>query len=156
MPALNTPAAARPVPYALTPLALTALASLEDIPAGQWACRACGSAWHGTPPGDGLCPACRPPDPPAPVPARRPRPRGPRSPWVLAEDGITDEIAVELAVTGARRVALTPGERIAAAAAILARGGTPYLISKRLRCSSETGHALAAAARARPAARNAA
>jgi hypothetical protein len=72
---------------------------------------------------------------------------GPRSPWVLPEDGIIDPIAVELAATGARRVALTPGERLAAAARILATGGTPYLISRRLGCNCRAGHALAAAIR---------
>ena len=79
----------------------------------------------------------------APAPARHHY--GPRSPWVLPEDGIIDPLAVELAATGARRVALTPDERLAAAALILATGGTPYVISRRLGCNSRTGHALAAA-----------
>ena len=70
---------------------------------------------------------------------------GPRSPWLLPEDGIVDELAVEIAATGTRRVALTPTERLAVAARILAAGGTPYLISKRLGVSSAHGHALAAA-----------
>ena len=35
-------------------------------------------------------------------------PARPRSRWLLPEDGITDEIAIELAATGARPVALTP------------------------------------------------
>jgi hypothetical protein len=47
----------------------------------------------------------------------------PRSPWLLTEDGIIDPLAVELAATGARRVALTPAERLAVAARIH-RGGT--------------------------------
>jgi len=51
---------------------------------------------------------------------------------VLADDGIVDPIAVEIAARGTRTVALTPAERQLAAARILARGGTPYLISKRL------------------------
>jgi hypothetical protein len=146
MPALSTPAAQRPVPYALTPLAHAALAALAAIPPGQWACRACGSAWHGTPPEDELCPACRPPDPPAPVPAACPRPRGPRSPWVLPEDGITDEIAVELAARGVRPVALTPGERAAVVTAVLAGGGTVTLAARRLRCGYRTARTLAGAA----------
>jgi hypothetical protein len=80
----------------------------------------------------------------APAPAARHH-YGPRSPWVLPEDGIIDPIAVELAATGTRRVALTPGERLAAAARILATGGTPYVISRRLGCNCRAGHALAAA-----------
>jgi hypothetical protein len=83
----------QPIPCALTPKALALLAGLEDIPPGQWACRTCGSAYFGTAPGDGLCPDCRPPG--APVPARPPR--RPCSPWVLPEDGITDDIARALA-----------------------------------------------------------
>jgi hypothetical protein len=73
---------------------------------------------------------------------------GPRSPWVLPEDGIIDHIAVELAATGARRVALTPGERLAVAARVIAAGGTPHTIARRLGCNSRAAHALAAAARA--------
>ncbi len=140
----STPAD-RPVPYALTPLAHACLAALDAIPDGQWACRACGGAWLGTPPGDGLCPGCRPPDPPAPVPAAWPRPRGPRSPWVLPEDGITDPVAVELAARGVRPVALTPGERAEVVAAVLAGGGTVSLAARRLRCSYGTARAIAAA-----------
>jgi len=62
----------------------------------------------------------------------------------LADDGIIDLIAVELAARGKRTVALTRTERQLAAAAILARGGTPYLVSKRLHVSGTTAHALAA------------
>ena len=57
---------------------------------------------------------------------------------VLADDGIIDPIAVEIAARGMRPVALTQAERQLAAAAILARGGTPYLISKRLHVSGTT------------------
>jgi hypothetical protein len=63
---------------------------------------------------------------------------------VLTDDGIIDLIAVELAVRGARPVALTQTERQLAAARILACGGTPYLISKRLHVSRTTALALAA------------
>jgi DNA-binding CsgD family transcriptional regulator len=63
---------------------------------------------------------------------------------MLADDGIIDLIAVELAARGMRPVALTRTERQLAAAAILARGGTPYLISKRLYVSGTTAVALAA------------
>ena len=63
---------------------------------------------------------------------------------VLADDGIIDLIAVELAVRGTRPVALTGAERQLAAARILARGGTPYLISTRLHVSGSTALTLAA------------
>jgi len=62
----------------------------------------------------------------------------------LADDGIIDLIAVELAARGARAVALTRAERQLAAAHILARGGTPYQISKRLHVSGTTARTLAA------------
>ncbi len=70
--------------------------------------------------------------------------RGLRGTLVLPDDGIVDPIAVELAASGARTVALTPTERRLAAARILARGGTPYLISKRLRISGTAALTLAA------------
>ena len=63
---------------------------------------------------------------------------------VLADDGIIDPIAVEIAARGMRPVALTAAERQLAAARILARGGTPYLISERLHISGSTALALAA------------
>ena len=63
---------------------------------------------------------------------------------VLADDGIIDPIAVEIAARGARPVALTPSERLLAAARILARGGTPYLIAERLHVSGTTALTLAA------------
>lgn len=63
---------------------------------------------------------------------------------VLADDGIIDLIAVEIAARGTRTVALTRAERRLAAAWILARGGTPYLISKRLHVSGTTALMLAA------------
>jgi hypothetical protein len=59
-------------------------------------------------------------------------------------DGIIDPIAVEIATRGARTVALTRAERQLAAARILALGGTPYLISKRLHVSGTTALLLAA------------
>jgi hypothetical protein len=62
----------------------------------------------------------------------------------LSNDGIIDLIAVEIAARGARVVALTRAERQLAAACILARGGTPYLISKRLHVSGTTALTLAA------------
>lgn len=70
--------------------------------------------------------------------------RGLRGTLVLPDDGIIDPIAIELAASGTRPVALTPTERRLAAAWILARGGTPYLISKRLRISGTAALTLAA------------
>ena len=61
----------------------------------------------------------------------------------LADDGIIDLIAVDIAARGTRPVALTRAERQLAAAAILARGGTPTLIAKRLHVSEATALALA-------------
>jgi DNA-binding CsgD family transcriptional regulator len=63
---------------------------------------------------------------------------------LLTDDGIIDPIAVEIAARGARTIALTPAERQLAAARILARGGTPYVISKRLHISGTTALTLAA------------
>jgi len=65
----------------------------------------------------------------------------------LADDGIIDLIAVEIAARGIRTVALTRTEQRLAAARILARGGTPLLISQRLRVSGTTARALAARCR---------
>jgi hypothetical protein len=70
----------------------------------------------------------------------RPAPRR----LALADDGIIDPIAVEIAARGTRTVALTPAEQQLAAARILARGGTPYLIAKRLHVSGTTALTLAA------------
>jgi hypothetical protein len=67
-----------------------------------------------------------------------------RHPLVLADDGIIDMVAVDVAARGARPVALTPAERHLAAARILAQGGTPYLVAKRLHVSGSTALALAA------------
>jgi hypothetical protein len=68
----------------------------------------------------------------------------------LPDDGIIDLIAVEIAVRGSRPVALTYAERQLAAARILARGGTPYLLSKRLRISGTTALTLAARCQGMP------
>ena len=81
---------------------------------------------------------------PPPVTTARPRTRR-RARWVLPEDGIVDEIAVAIAAAGTRPVALTRTERWLAAGRILAAGGTPFLISKRLRVSGRTALAMAAA-----------
>jgi hypothetical protein len=70
--------------------------------------------------------------------------RSARHSLVLADDGIVDPIAVEIAASGTRTVALTPAERQLAAARILAPGGTPYLISKRLHVNGTTALTLAA------------
>ena len=78
-----------------------------------------------------------------PTPVTTARPRHAR--WVLPEDGIVDEVAVAIAAAGTRPVALTRTERWLAAGRILAAGGTPFLISKRLRVSGRTALAMAAA-----------
>jgi DNA-binding CsgD family transcriptional regulator len=65
--------------------------------------------------------------------------------WVLPEDGIIDELAVQIAAAGTRRVALTPTEQRLAAARILAAGGTPYRICRHLHISGRAAHALAEA-----------
>jgi hypothetical protein len=51
---------------------------------------------------------------------------------------------VEIAARGMRPVALTTAERQLASARILARGGTPCLISERLHVSGSTALVLAA------------
>jgi DNA-binding NarL/FixJ family response regulator len=61
----------------------------------------------------------------------------------LADDGIIDPVAVEIAAHGTRAVALTRTERQLAAAVILARGGTAYLIATRLHVSGSTARKLA-------------
>lgn len=52
--------------------------------------------------------------------------------WLLPEDGEIDEIAVEVAVAGLRPVMLTPLERRAAAALILASGYNTDELAARL------------------------
>ncbi|WP_026400695.1 hypothetical protein [Actinomadura rifamycini] len=68
--------------------------------------------------------------------------------WVLPEDGIVDEIAIEIAAAGTRPVALTSTERVLAAARILAAGGTRNDIAARLHVSGTTAATLARQARA--------
>jgi len=63
---------------------------------------------------------------------------------MLADDGIIDPIAAEIAARGACTVALTRAERQLAAARILARGGTLCVISKWLHVSGTTAVLLAA------------
>lgn len=77
-----------------------------------------------------------------PLPASPVR-RGACSPWVLPEDGFADLIAVEIAASGTRRVALTPTERVMAAARILAAGGTAHDIAERLHLSGDRAYRLA-------------
>ncbi|REE96647.1 hypothetical protein [Thermomonospora umbrina] len=64
--------------------------------------------------------------------------------WLLPEDGIVDEIAVEVAAAGTRQVALTRTERELAAARILAAGGNATDIARRLFISYASAKALAA------------
>jgi hypothetical protein len=63
---------------------------------------------------------------------------------VLPDDGIVDRLAVEIAASGLRPVALTRAERQLAAARIISHGGTPYLVSKLLHVSGTTAITLSA------------
>jgi hypothetical protein len=65
------------------------------------------------------------------------------SPWLLPEDGIIDEVAVEITAAGTRRVRLTETERRHAAARILAAGGSITTIAARLHVSHHRARALA-------------
>ena len=51
---------------------------------------------------------------------------------LLADDGLEDEVAVDIAVSGERRVRLTARERLLAAMAILKNGGTVRDVCVRL------------------------
>jgi hypothetical protein len=68
--------------------------------------------------------------------------------WLIPDDGIIDPVAVEITAAGIRRVRLTVPERRAAAALILARGGTANDIAVRLYISGQAAAALAASIRA--------
>lgn len=70
------------------------------------------------------------------------------APWLLPDDGIIDPVAVEITAAGTRRVRLTLPERHAAAALILARGGTPADIAARLYMNGRAARHLADAIRA--------
>ncbi len=63
--------------------------------------------------------------------------------WILPDDGIIDQVAVEIAARGERKVALTAPERYAAAEMILARGGTVAVIAERLCMGERAASALA-------------
>lgn len=64
--------------------------------------------------------------------------------WALPEDGIVDDIAVEIAARGDRPVALTPTERRIAARRILAAGGNAQDVATRLHLSGHRARDLAA------------
>jgi hypothetical protein len=68
--------------------------------------------------------------------------------WLLPDDGIIDPVAVEITATGTRRVALTRPERLAAAALIIARGGTANDLAARLHINGSKAKRMAAAIRA--------
>lgn len=70
------------------------------------------------------------------------------TPWLLPDDGIVDPVAVEITAAGTRRVRLTASERGAAAALIVARGGTVKDIAARLHVSEATARLLACTVRA--------
>ena len=65
----------------------------------------------------------------------------------LLGDGIIDPITVQIAARGVRTIALTRADQQLTAARILARGGAPYIISKRLHVSGTTAVLLAARCR---------
>jgi hypothetical protein len=64
--------------------------------------------------------------------------------WIIPDDGIIDPIAVEIAASGQRPVRLTLPERRAAAARILASGGTAWTVAKHLRMTYLAAKVLAA------------
>lgn len=68
----------------------------------------------------------------------------PRGRWVIPDDGIIDHLAVEIAASGERAVRLTVPERRAAAARIIAKGGTATTIAKRLCMRTADARILAA------------
>jgi hypothetical protein len=57
---------------------------------------------------------------------------------LLAEDGIIDPVAVEVAAAGLRDVRLTPAEQKLAAARIMATTGKLAVVCYRLRISAST------------------
>ncbi|MFD0535047.1 hypothetical protein ACFQY7_16170 [Actinomadura luteofluorescens] len=66
---------------------------------------------------------------------------------LLPDDGIVDPIAIEIAASGVRPVALTHTERVLAAARILACGGSQATITARLHVPAKTARTLTAQAR---------
>jgi hypothetical protein len=62
---------------------------------------------------------------------------------VLPDDGIIGPVAVHIASSGVRRVHLTEAAVQLAAERILARGGTPSVISTRLHVRGTSARALA-------------
>jgi hypothetical protein len=66
----------------------------------------------------------------------------------LADDGIVDPIAVDIAARGTRPVQLTETERLAAVALLLARGGSLSLAAYRMRMSFDTVREIVAEVRA--------
>jgi hypothetical protein len=78
------------------------------------------------------------------MPDSTPAPETARRKWVIPDDGIIDPVAVEIAAAGRRRVRLTLPERRAAAARILAAGGTAWTIARYLRMTYPAARVLAA------------
>lgn len=64
--------------------------------------------------------------------------------WAIPEDGIVDEIAVEIAVKGIRRVRLTPTETRLVVEQSLARGQSFKGIAENIGCSDQTVARIAA------------
>jgi hypothetical protein len=78
------------------------------------------------------------------MPDSTPAPETTDEKWVIPDDGIIDPIAVEIAASGQRPVRLTLAERRAAAACILAKGGTAWTIARHLRMPYRSARVLAA------------
>jgi len=66
----------------------------------------------------------------------------PKSDWEIPSDGIHDEVAIEAAVRGLRKVRLCPTEQRLAARQILAAGGNTETVSQRLCCTAERARAI--------------
>jgi hypothetical protein len=69
------------------------------------------------------------------------------NPWLIPDDGIVDDVAIEIAVRGRRPVCLTRLERSVAAALILAMGGGTRDLCERLKVTDKTACQLARQAR---------
>ncbi len=66
------------------------------------------------------------------------------NPDIIPSDGIHDEIAIDTAVRGIRRVRLSPTERAMVACKILSTGGTASTLQDRLGVNSATAYWLTA------------
>jgi hypothetical protein len=62
--------------------------------------------------------------------------------WLIPDDGIIDDVAVDVAARGQRLVCLTRTERKLAARRILAEGGTYAQVARNLGCGKDMASAL--------------